>query len=76
MSAALHADADVDVGEAVLAQEQDRLLQLVLQRRGLHQLQGAAVDLRGGDWYHRISNAMSLPQVRPNLVKRGMSKTA
>ena len=45
MSAALHADADVDVGEAVLAQEQDRLLQLVLQGRGLHQLQGAAVDL-------------------------------
>ena len=38
VAAALHADADVDVGEAVLAQEQDGLLQLVLQGRGLHQL--------------------------------------
>ena len=61
MSAALHADADVDVGEAVLAQEQDRLLQLVLQRRGLHQLQRAAVDLIGVEWFHRISNESSLP---------------
>ena len=46
VSAALDPDADVDVGEAVLAQEKDRLLQLVLQGSGLHQLQWPAVDLR------------------------------
>ena len=39
VSAALDPDADVDVGEAVLAQEKDRLLQLVLQGSGLHQLE-------------------------------------
>ena len=64
VAAALHADADVDVGEAVLAQEQDRLLQLVLQGRGLHQLQGTTVDLKGGQWFHIISNALlCLPRV-------------
>ena len=46
VSAALHPDADVHVGESVLAQQQDRLLQLVLQGSGLHQLQGPAVDLK------------------------------
>ena len=77
VAAALHADADVDVGEAVLAQEQDRLLQLVLQGRRLHQLQGAAVDLKGGEWFHRISNALlSLPQVSFKFSKRKMPKTA
>ena len=46
VSTALDPDADVDVGEAVLAEQQDRLLQLVLQGRGLHQLQRTTVDLK------------------------------
>eukprot|EP00327_Prymnesium_parvum_P030403 CAMPEP_0195566032 /NCGR_PEP_ID=MMETSP0814-20130614/820_1 /TAXON_ID=97485 /ORGANISM="Prymnesium parvum, Strain Texoma1" /LENGTH=155 /DNA_ID=CAMNT_0040701107 /DNA_START=200 /DNA_END=668 /DNA_ORIENTATION=+ len=41
----LHANADVHVGEALAAQKQDRLEDLVPQDLGLHKLDGAAIDL-------------------------------
>ena len=46
VSAALHPDPDIDVGKAILAEEQDRLLQLKLEGAGLNQLQGSSVHLR------------------------------
>ncbi len=46
VSAALHPDPDIDVGKAILAEEQDRLLQLELEGAGLNQLQGSSVHLR------------------------------
>ena len=45
VAATLHADADVHVGEALAAEEEDRLEHLVPQRIRLHQLDRAAVDL-------------------------------
>ena len=60
VSAALDPDADVDVGEAVLAQEKDRLLQLVLQGSGLHQLEWPAVDLRWKIKYMCMSHLVQL----------------
>ena len=45
VTAALDPDPDVNVGEAILAQQQDRLLQLELEGAGLHQLQGTSVHL-------------------------------
>ena len=44
-STALDADPHVDVGEPVGAQQQQRLLQLVLECLGLDLVQGAAVHL-------------------------------
>ncbi len=46
VSAALHPDPDIDVGKAILAEEQDRLLQFELEGAGLNQLQGSSVHLR------------------------------
>ena len=45
VAATLHADADVHVGEALAAEEEDRLEHLVPQHLRLHQLDRAAVDL-------------------------------
>ena len=45
VSAALDADPDVHVGEAVLAEEQEGLLELVLQGLGLNLVQGTPVHL-------------------------------
>lgn len=43
-SAALDADPDVDLGEPVLAEQQNGLLQFELQRLGLNLIQRLAVD--------------------------------
>ena len=45
MTATLDANPDVNVGKAILAQQEDGLLQLELQSTGLNQLQGATVHL-------------------------------
>jgi hypothetical protein len=45
VAAALDPDPDVDVGKALLAQQENRLLQLELEGARLHQLQGPPVDL-------------------------------
>ncbi len=43
-TAALDADSDVDLGEPVLAEEEERLLELELQGLGLNLVEGLAVD--------------------------------
>ena len=45
VSATLDADTDVHVAEALLPEEEEGFLQLVLQGLGLHQVQGATVHL-------------------------------
>lgn len=45
VTSTLHADADVDVLEPVAAEEQDWLEHLQAESLGLHQLNGATVDL-------------------------------
>ena len=45
MTATLDANPDVNVGKAILAQQEDGLLQLELQSTGLNQFQWATVHL-------------------------------
>lgn len=58
MATALHADADVQEVDALLADQQQRLIHLVPQRLGLHQLQrGACGGVGGGGMWVEAGGA-------------------
>ncbi|CAL5385889.1 unnamed protein product [Camellia sinensis] len=70
VATALNADAHVDAGEALAAEEEDGLVGLVAEDLRLHQLDGAAVDLDQatatlavGDGHGRLLSAEALDRL-------------